>query len=387
MTRSLAPAHFRGRGVVVGVLIGLASLMVIVGIVAVWLNTVVYDTPTWRATSQSIIQDQAMQTQVSNYVVDQLYNSTAVQSEISSVLPPQFQAFAPAVASGLHQVAVNASERLLATTAVQHLFVEASVQAHDAFVRLIDDQSKFAKLDNGQVVLDLHPVLVQVADKAGVGGRVVSALPPTAGQIDVMNSNQLSAVQTAVRIIHALSNWALVIVVALFAVAIWLADGFRRRALLWSAIGILVATLVSVFIRRVLGEYIIDALTGNVSVRPALITAWYIGTDVLGTINVTLFIVSLVLIVGLWLVSGGRYATWVRTRLAPWIANPYYAFGVPAALLLILVVWEPLPVFHKFWSMVIIIVLAAVGIEAIRRITIAEQAGAPTTDQAQTPAA
>jgi hypothetical protein len=377
MTRSLTPAHFRGRGIVVGVLIGLASLMVIVGIVAIWLNTVVYDTPTWRATSTEIIQDPAMQTQVSKYVVDQLYNSTAVQAEVSGALPPQFQAFAPAITSGLHQVAVGASERLLATTPVQNLFVAASVQAHDAFVRLIDDQAKFAKLNNGQVVLDLHPLLLQVADKAGVGAAAVRALPPTAGQIDVMSSKQLSAVQTAVRIIHALSDWALVIVVALFAVAIWLADGFRRRALLWSAIGILAATLVSVFIRRVLGEYIVDALTGNVSVRPALITAWYIGTNVLGTINVTLMIVAIVLVIGVWLTGAGRWASAARNRLAPWIVNPRYAFGIPAVVLFILVVWGPLPVFQKLIPVIIIAVLSALGIEALRRLTIAERGTSP----------
>jgi hypothetical protein len=378
MSTSLRQPQFRGRGIVVGVLIGLASVMVLVGVVAIWLNTVVYDTPTWRATSQEIIQDPAMQTQVSKYVVDQLYNSTTVQNDVAGALPPQFKSFAPAVTSGLHQVAVGASERLLATKPVQNLFVTASVDAHDAFVRLIDNQAKFAKLNNGQVTLDLHPLLLQVADTAGFGAAAQNALAPTAGQIDVMNSNQLSNVQTAVRIVHAISDWALVIVVVLFAAAIWLAHGYRRRALLWSAIGILVATLVLIFVRRILGENIVNALVSDVAVRPALITAWYIGTNVIATINLTLLIVAILLVIGVWLSGAGRLSTSVRNRLAPWIVKPLYAFGIPAVILFVLIIWGPLPVFQKVIPVIIIAVLAAVGIEALRRQTIAEHSQTPS---------
>jgi len=386
MTSVPQPAHFRGRGVVVGVLIGLASLMVIVGVLAVWIDTVVYDTPTWRATSAEIIQNPAMQTQVARYVVDQTYNSAAIQQDISGALPPQFQHFAPAVTSGLQQVAINAGERLLATSQFQNLFVDASVQAHDAFVRLIDNQAEFVKLNNNEVTLDLHPLLLQVADKAGLGSVAQSKLPPTAGQLDVMSGSQLSTVQTIVHILHVLSIWAVFIVVVLFAIAVWLAAGYRRRALLWSAIGILLATLVIIFIRRILGEYVIDALAGNVAVRPALINAWYIGTNVLGTIALTLLIVDIVLVIGIWLASGGRIATRVRGRLAPWIIDPRWAFGVPAAILLLLIIWAPLPVFGKFFSVLVIAVLTALGIETLRRLTIAERAPTEASPPPEPPA-
>ena len=292
----------------------------------------VFDSSTWRSTSQELIQNPAVQHQTSQYVVDQLYNSSSVESQVAAALPPQLQPFAPAVTSGLHNVAIDAGNRLLATTPVQQLFVEASVKAHDEFVRLINDQTKFAKIDNNKIVLDLHPVLIEIANKAGAGAQAQRLLPPTAGQLDIMNANQLSTVQTVVRILHALSIWAAFICVVLFALAVWLAHGYRRRALLWSAIGILIATFALIFVRRELGSLIINALVGNVSVRPALITAWYIGTNVIGTINLTLLIIALVLVIGLWLAGPGRSSTAVRRRLAPWITNPWYAFGIPAVI-------------------------------------------------------
>jgi len=372
------PAHFRGRGVLVGVLIFLGSLMVIIGVLAIWLNTVIFDSSTWRATSQQIIQNPAVQHQTSQYVVDQLYNSSAVESQVAAALPPKLQPFAAAVTSGLHNVAIDAGDRLLATAPVQQLFVEASVKAHDEFALLINDQTKFAKIDNGKIVLDLRPVLIEIADKAGAGAQAERVLPANAGQLDIMSSNQLSTVQTAVRILHALSIWAAFICVVLFAVAVWLADGYRRRALLWSAIGILIATFVLIFVRRELGSMIIDALVGNVAVRPALITAWYIGTDVIGTINLTLLIIALVLVIGLWLAGQGRWSTAARRRLAPWLSKPRYAFGIPAVILFLLVVWGPLPVFEKPWSVLAMVVLGGIGIEVLRRQTIAEHAAVDT---------
>jgi hypothetical protein len=374
-----ASAHFRGRGVVVGLLIGVASLMVIVSILSIWLNTVVYDTPTWRATSQEIIHDPAMQRQVSQYVVNELYNSAAIQNDISGALPPKFQNIAPAVTSGLRQVAVQAAERLLATTQVQNLWVEASVKAHDAFVRLIDNQTKFAQLNNGKIVLDLHPVLLQVADTAGLGAAAQRLLPASAGQLDIMTTTQLSTLQTAARILHALSIWAPVIVVVLLALAIWLADGFRRRTLLWSAIGILLATLILVVVRRILGTEIVDSLAGNVAARPALINAWYIATDRLGTTNLTVLVGAIVLVVGAWLAGAGRLRSEVHRRLAPWIINPLSAFGIPAVVLVVLVVWGPLPVFQKWIPVVVIAVLAALGIQALRLLAIAERSGRSST--------
>jgi hypothetical protein len=384
MTTDISSTRHIGRGIGVGVSIAVGTVLIVVSVLAIWLNTVAFDNATWRSTSTQIIQDPGVQKQVSHYLVGQVFSSPTVKAEITNSLPPALKLFAPEIINGARQVSETAATRLLATSQAQKLWVDASSQAHAQVVKLIEDKGQYVKTNGGKVVLDLSTVLSQVA-VGPLGGVAERALPPGSGQITILQSDQLSTVQTVAQILHAVAAWIPFVTVAVFAFAVWLARGFRRRALLWSAIGILVATLILVLIRRALGEEIINSLVSDVTIRPALITAWYIGTDVLGTINATLFIIAVVLIAGLWLVSGGRYATWVRTRLAPWIANPYYAFGVPAGLLLILIVWDPLPVFHKFWSMLIIIVLAAVGIEAIRRITMAEQAEASPDAPAQTP--
>jgi len=48
-------------------------------------------------------------------------------------------------------------------------------------------------------------------------------------------------------------------------------------------------------------------------------------------------------------------------------------------ILFLLVVWGPLPVFEKPFSVLAMVVLGGIGIEVLRRQTIAEQAGTPPT--------
>jgi hypothetical protein len=361
-----------GRQIGVGLIIAAGSLLIILSVLAIWVHTVVYDTPTWRATSKTIIQDPGVQKDVAQYVTEQLYTSPKVQSQITAALPPVLKAFSPEVTNGLRQVTQAAATRLLQRPRVQNLFVDASTRAHSDMVKLLDNNGKYVSSTNGKVVLDLRTVLIDVANNAGVGSQAQSLIPADSGQITLVDSNQLGTIQTLAHLLNILVIWLPLLTVVLFVLAVWLARGFRRRALLWSAIGILVATIVLVLVRRVLGEQIVNTLVSDVTVRPALITAWYIGTDILGTINWTLFFIAAILAVGLWLSSEGKLATRLRTKLAPWIANPYYAFGVPAAVLLILIVWEPLPVFHKVIPVLLIIVLSAVGIEALRRQIAAE---------------
>ena len=116
MTAAAARARHYGRGIGVGLLITLASILVIVTVLAIWLNTVAFDTGTWRSTSRSMIQNTAVQKQVAIYLVDQVYSNPTVQQELNNSIPKPFQAFSPAIDNGLQQVTQAAAIRLLATT-------------------------------------------------------------------------------------------------------------------------------------------------------------------------------------------------------------------------------------------------------------------------------
>ena len=73
----------------------------------------------------------------------------------------------------------------------------------------------------------------------------------------------------------------MIVVILIFALAVWIAPD-RRRAIRACAIGLIVAGLVLIFIRRVVGNQLIDKVVADDSVRPAAHRIWWIATDQLG---------------------------------------------------------------------------------------------------------
>jgi hypothetical protein len=75
--------------------------------------------------------------------------------------------------------------------------------------------------------------------------------------------------------------------------------------------------LITLLARRVLGNYIVDALVKNDSNRQAVHDVWTIGTTVLYDIAVVLVIFGLVLAAAAWLAGHTRPATALRRAMAP----------------------------------------------------------------------
>ena len=84
---------------------------------------------------------------------------------------------------------------------------------------------------NGTVTLDLRTVLINLGEQLGLSANLVGKLPPDAGQITILHSNQLSVAQDSVRAVRLLSVWLIVLVLLLWALALYLARGARRTTL------------------------------------------------------------------------------------------------------------------------------------------------------------
>src|SRR3954469_22738112 len=85
--------------------------------------------------------------------------------------------------------------------------------------------------------------------------------PRGTGVITVMRSDQLSGAQTAVQGVRVLSTGLLILVLALFALAIYLARGERRQTLRNVGFAFVLVGLTVLVVRRVAGTVAVDALT------------------------------------------------------------------------------------------------------------------------------
>src|SRR6476659_1312301 len=109
-----APRRSRRRLYGMRGLVALATLLVILGAVGVWIERVALDPAIWSDTSGHILEDETVQQTLATYLVDQVYANVDVAAQIRSALPPRAQPLAAPAAAGLHDGAERLTQRILA---------------------------------------------------------------------------------------------------------------------------------------------------------------------------------------------------------------------------------------------------------------------------------
>ena len=380
----------RRRGAVAAIL-ALAVITGVVAIMATWVRRQALDTGNWTSTSSRLLADPPIQRAVGAYLVNTLFTNVDVPGELRNSLPPQFAGLAGPAAAGLRELADRGAPQLLARPRVQDAWRLANQNAHGQLIRILNGGGNTVSTANGQVVLNLHNLVDQLAGSLGIEDQVAAAraklspaarakirgtaqqrlgvtLPPQAGEIVLMRAKQLKTAQDIANAIKKLSIVFTVLSFGLFALAIWLARGWRRLALRstgWCFFGLGVAVLL---IRRVAGDSIVDALVRNESVKPAVHDAWAIGTSLLRAIALAFVIYGLVIVVAAWLAGPSRPALSVRQALAPSLRDhPVRVYGAAALAYLLVLAWGPTPALRHIIPILIIAALLVLGIELLRR--------------------
>jgi hypothetical protein len=350
-----------------------ASVVLFFGIFAVWVNRQALDTNEWTNTSSELLQKEAIRTAVATYLVDSLYANVDVAAELRQNLPPEAQRLAGPIAGGLREFAQRAAVRALASPRVQQAWENANRAAHERFVAVVEDKGNAAVTTaGGNVVLDLRPLVEQLAARVGLS-KLAGKLPPDAGQLVVMRSNQLDAAQKATKAIRGLAIVLPLVWLILVALAVYLSPGRRRqtlRAIALSAVGVGIAALLA---RGAAGDAVTNALAKTAAVRPAVDDTWSVSTSLLRDIAQSTITVGLLLLVTAWMAGETRPAVAFRRFAAPYMRErPDITYGFVALIFLLLVVWAPARIFTKPLPLLLIAGLMVLGAEALRRQTAEE---------------
>jgi hypothetical protein len=353
------------------VLTVVAILLALVGMLAFYVAHTALDEAGFETVSRNMIENDAIRTQVASTAVDQLYANVDVEAAIAERLPPAQKGLAPVLAglsrSGADQAAVAALER----PRVQTAWVEVTTATQRQLVRLLDDKNQFVQTDGGKVVLDLRPIMIELGDQVVVIGRLAEKLPDSAGKITVVEESQLETAQTITKILRAVANWMWLVALAVAALAIRLARGRRRVELRALAIGVLVVGLLMLAVRRVAGDYLVDQLAKDDSVKPAVRDAWSILTQVLADRAWVWIILGVVTLVGVWFVGETGRAARARRAAAPALEKRATTYGIAAVAFLALVLVAP-QISRGWLSALLLIGLVVAGIEVIRSIVLRE---------------
>ncbi len=505
-------------------LVVLASVVLLVSMIANWVQTEVLDTNQFSNNTQEILQNQDVQEQLSIFAVDQLYANVDVQAQIQQRLPPPAQPLAAPVTAATRQLAVNVAETALASPRVQDLVATAINGAQQRFVSLIEDKGKFVSTQGGDVTLEYGSFVADVATRLGVDPSTISQiqafiqqsstelkqrlttmqskiestratlsqaqagtltpqaqqnlttletdaaqlhttvasleqkiagiepkapaqlqsrlsdlqgrltkldkrlatmqvqaaavlkdpsqanilkLDPTLaslqtrvttllnrqaiqhpGEVVVMKSSELSGLQDLVKALRNLGFVLPLLALVLYLAALYLAQGWRREALIAAGGGILAATLLTLLARRLLGSAIENSVASSDAVKPAITAVWNTISAGLRQRALFLLVIGLAFIGGGLLAGPGRHEVAVRRFLAPYLRDrPVVVYAVLAFVFLLWLAF--LPTINNLGQVLVIVILAAlavVGVEILRRQTAREFPEASTApDQAARP--
>jgi len=363
----------RRRRLAVWVLVVLGALCIFISTISVWVRDIALDSDEWANTSSQLLQSENVRNVLSVYIVDQAYASSDAQARLEEALPEQLKPLAGTLAAQLKGAAYDAVNRALARPRVQELWRSANRATNERLVALLEGDTERLQVSGGAVVLDLDQLVADVTGQVGASEGVTNALQGRVEPIVIMKSDQLSTAQNIVQFLKALSFWPLIVGLLLWAGAVYIAEGRRRRVLRNIALSLVLMGLLLLAVRRIVGNAVIDNLVQTESVRDAAKDVWTIFTSLLAQSAWAGIVVGLIAVVAIWFSGAGARATAGRRWAAPFFRDhPVAVHATLAAVLLILLAWGPTGTPRRFITVVIVAVLAFAGLEILRRQTVRE---------------
>jgi hypothetical protein len=371
---STAPRSLsRRRRITVWVLVVLASVLMLVSILTTWVNRQMFDNTAWNHATTKVIQDPKVQSALATYTVNQLYEHVNVAQALQQRLPGNLKRLGAPLAGALQEPATQGVKLLLVRPRVQQVFITASGVAHEKLVNVLENKTGHGiSTGNGTVTLNLHELVVEVGEALGLPASALTNLPANTGTITLMKSDQLGTAQAGVQAIHVLSVWLLVAVLFLYGLAIYLARGKRRVTLRNIGIAFVVVGLITLILRRLLGNYIVNSLASP-GYQVATHHLWLIGTAILGQIGAAIVLYGVIATLGALFAGPSALATRMRRSLAPTLnERQEIVWGVVGFVYLLAILWGGTHALRTWWGILLLAGLAALGVVALRRQTLQE---------------
>jgi hypothetical protein len=357
----------RGRRIGVALLLVLGTLFWAGLGLGIWAKRQALDTNNWVTTSSRLLENERIRTALGLYLVDSLYGSAAVEDRLREVLPPRLDRLAAPAAAGLKEVARRNAPRLLGSAAALDAWRSANRAAHDTLLKVV--RSDIADRD---ISLDLKDLVRKVAEGTGLPAGVADKIPPDVGRLEIVPPNALTSAKTILDVLETVAYLMLALAIAAFGGAILLSPDRRRTTLTVGACIVLAAVLL-LALRRLGGNWVVDAIADAPNAKAVAHDAWNIATRLMVDIAQGSILLGLFVVTGAWLAGMGRRATALRRSLAPaFRERPGVVRAGPGAAILLLVIWGPVPWTQKPLAILIFTVAAFVWLERVRAHAVEE---------------
>jgi hypothetical protein len=242
---------------------------------------------------------------------------------------------------------------------VQQVWEDANRAAQQTLLRVVEHGG------SEPVTLDIGTIVDQLGQQLGV--NAAGKLPPNIAQIQVASNDDLVKVNDLLNLLRTLAWVVTILAIALFALAIYLAQGWRREALRSVGFALIIVGIFVLVVRNVAGNAIINHLATTESVRPAVRATWEIGTSLLNAQGGAAIFYGLFIVIGAWLAGPMGFARSARKAITPILENRVVGYSTLGIILLLLFIWSPTPGFQRIPTALLLIALSIVGLEFLRR--------------------
>ena len=373
-TTSAAKSPSKGRIVAARILLVLGVVLLVLSILSTYVKREALDSGQFRQTSQQLIADPAIQEAIAAQMTDALANVDFTNS-LEAKLPTNLQPLASPIAGLAQGFVGTAAENLLARPRIQDAFVDLAVLSQSQFVKVLHGETQAVDTSNGDVVLDIRPLVLKLGDRFGFVTDLGAQIPPDAGQVTILEADNLDTAQKLTHWLEQMANFVWIFALAAFVAAIWLARGRRRQEVRSLGIGLVVVGLIVLVVRWLAGKYVVDQLVATDSMRPAVHNAWQIITQSLAAAGWIALVVGILTAIGAWLVGPGKRATASRAALAPHLRRPEIAWSAFVVGMLLLIWLLPIQVFR---TTAVLVVASAIGfVVFLRQLKAESPAPAP----------
>jgi hypothetical protein len=417
---------WRQRGV--GVLVVLASVCLLVSVVGVWVHQNVYDTDAWVSTVQDLPSDPAVAAALADRITNELAQVTQAEDRIRDLLPQEASILAGPITTGIEDLLREGVTRVIESDQFRTVWIEVNRIAHSQLVNLLDSSSGLLTTTEGNVRLNLLPIMGQVLDAVGdqVGDLIGRGDPPQIdrstppdeavaalssylgvdlpegfGQITVFQSEALAQAQDALVLLSRLVVVFVVLTIAFAAAAVALSHR-RRRTVLTLGLGAAAAIAVAWALSRILAREVIAQIEEPQNQQVAREVLETVTGD-LRSMSTYVLVLGLVVALVAFLLGDSRPARWVQGQLrvlgsqtaaaatrtaqgrtvATWVADAEMglrAGGLVVAIALLLLV-------HVTWgSLLVLLVLLGLWQLAVSALASAGRRPAPPTSTPAPPA-
>jgi hypothetical protein len=284
------------------ILVVMSVVGLVVSALAVWSDSLVFDTDTWVATVAPVAGDPAVRHSVATFVADQTLQVADLQARITKALPSDAAVLAQPLTQTLRDYLVREIDKFLATPTAQTIWVDVNRFAHRQLITALRDENRYVSVNRSDVTLDLLPLIgvalqrleAQIPKLLGKDVQLPQIDPKTApdqirmllqdatgkslpadfGTVTLLKGSQGYDAKRALNLFHRLVI-AICVVTALLILAALLVSPRKRWTALELGIGALFAVVVVRVAERQLEQRIVAALkeTEALSVAKAFVSS------------------------------------------------------------------------------------------------------------------